>query len=93
LWHKSAAEVRNSPVQMLLFEYDIYQGSENLGIQPGGVGRAALERMPQVPEITEAGEEDVHGEAFDEVSASRSNIFIEKGFELIERFLGLRHPN
>ena len=28
-----------------------------------------------------------HGEAFDEVSAGKSAIFIEKGFELIERFL------
>jgi 2,3-bisphosphoglycerate-independent phosphoglycerate mutase len=28
-----------------------------------------------------------HGKAFDEVSAGQSGIFIEKGFELIERFL------
>jgi len=29
----------------------------------------------------------VHGEAFDEVSAGKSGIMIEKGYELIERFL------
>jgi len=31
-----------------------------------------------------------HGKAFDEVSAGQSGIFIEKGFELIERFLNPR---
>ena len=31
-----------------------------------------------------------HGKAFDEVSARQSGIFIEKGFELIERFLNSR---
>jgi 2,3-bisphosphoglycerate-independent phosphoglycerate mutase len=31
-----------------------------------------------------------HGKAFDEISARQSGIFIEKGFELIERFLNSR---
>jgi 2,3-bisphosphoglycerate-independent phosphoglycerate mutase len=33
------------------------------------------------------GERKIHGEAFDEKTAKESGIFIEKGFELIERFL------
>jgi len=33
------------------------------------------------------GTEGAHGEAFDEQSAAKNRIFIERGFELIERFL------
>jgi len=43
--------------------------------------------VPYVIYSSENEEESAHGEAFDEVSAGRSKIFIEKGFELIERFL------
>jgi 2,3-bisphosphoglycerate-independent phosphoglycerate mutase len=34
---------------------------------------------------------EVHGEAFDEQSAAKSQIFIERGFELIERFFSPHH--
>jgi 2,3-bisphosphoglycerate-independent phosphoglycerate mutase len=34
------------------------------------------------------GTQGVHGEAFDEASAAKSRIFIERGFELIGRFFG-----
>jgi 2,3-bisphosphoglycerate-independent phosphoglycerate mutase len=39
------------------------------------------------------GTEGAHGEAFDEESAAKSRIFIERGFELIERFFGPRHQD
>jgi 2,3-bisphosphoglycerate-independent phosphoglycerate mutase len=38
----------------------------------------------------EGGDTSGHRKAFDEVSAAQSGIFIEKGFELIERFLSPR---
>jgi 2,3-bisphosphoglycerate-independent phosphoglycerate mutase len=43
-----------------------------------------------VPYVIYSNEErptSVHGKTFDEASAARSGIMIEKGFELIERFL------
>jgi 2,3-bisphosphoglycerate-independent phosphoglycerate mutase len=46
-----------------------------------------------VPYVIYSNEEGVlsgHGRAFDEASAGRSGISVEKGFELIERFLGPR---
>jgi 2,3-bisphosphoglycerate-independent phosphoglycerate mutase len=39
---------------------------------------------------SEDGAASTHGKTFDEVSAGQSGIFIEKGFELIERFLNPR---
>jgi 2,3-bisphosphoglycerate-independent phosphoglycerate mutase len=46
--------------------------------------------VPFVIYSNEPGAAYAHGKAFDEVSAGRSGIFIEKGFELIERFLNPR---
>jgi 2,3-bisphosphoglycerate-independent phosphoglycerate mutase len=46
--------------------------------------------VPFVIYSNEPGVASAHGKAFDEVSAGRSGIFIEKGFELIERFLNPR---
>jgi 2,3-bisphosphoglycerate-independent phosphoglycerate mutase len=48
--------------------------------------------VPFVIYSNEPGAASAHGKAFDEVSAGRSGIFIEKGFELIERFLNPRCP-
>ena len=39
---------------------------------------------------SEDGATSAHGKAFDEFSAGQSGIFIEKGFELIERFINPR---
>jgi 2,3-bisphosphoglycerate-independent phosphoglycerate mutase len=46
--------------------------------------------VPFVIYSNEPGAASAHGKTFDEVSAGRSGIFIEKGFELIERFLNPR---
>ena len=46
--------------------------------------------VPFVIYSNEPGVASAHGKAFDEVSAGQSGIFIEKGFELIERFLNPR---
>jgi len=46
--------------------------------------------VPFVIYSNEPGAASAHGKAFDEVSAGQSGIFIEKGFELIERFLNPR---
>jgi 2,3-bisphosphoglycerate-independent phosphoglycerate mutase len=43
--------------------------------------------VPYVIYSNEDGATSFHGETFDEVSAGRSGILIEKGFELVERFL------
>lgn len=43
--------------------------------------------VPYVIYSNDGGEKFDHAEAFDEVSAGKGGIFIEKGFELIERFL------
>jgi 2,3-bisphosphoglycerate-independent phosphoglycerate mutase len=43
--------------------------------------------VPFVIYSNETGSGSGHGKRFDEVSACQSGIFIEKGFELIERFL------
>ena len=48
----------------------------------------AVDPVPYVIYSNEDGAKDAHARAFDEVSARQSGIFIEKGFELIERFLG-----
>jgi 2,3-bisphosphoglycerate-independent phosphoglycerate mutase len=46
--------------------------------------------VPYVIYSNEDGATSFHGETFDEVSAGRSGILIEKGFELVERFLNPR---
>jgi 2,3-bisphosphoglycerate-independent phosphoglycerate mutase len=46
--------------------------------------------VPYVIYSNEDGALSAHGRKFDEVSAGRSGISIEKGFELIERFFGPR---
>jgi 2,3-bisphosphoglycerate-independent phosphoglycerate mutase len=46
--------------------------------------------VPFVIYSNEPGAASAYGKTFDEVSAGRSGIFIEKGFELIERFLNPR---
>jgi 2,3-bisphosphoglycerate-independent phosphoglycerate mutase len=46
--------------------------------------------VPFVIYSNDPGVASAHGKAFDEVSAGRSGIFIENGFELIERFLNPR---
>jgi 2,3-bisphosphoglycerate-independent phosphoglycerate mutase len=46
--------------------------------------------VPYVIYSSEEGSRYIDVEGFDEVSARKSDIFIEKGFELIERFLGPR---
>jgi 2,3-bisphosphoglycerate-independent phosphoglycerate mutase len=46
--------------------------------------------VPFVIYSNKPGAASAHGKTFDEVSAGRSGIFIEKGFELIERFLNPR---
>ena len=46
--------------------------------------------VPFVIYSSEGGDASGHGKAFDEASAAQSGIFIEKGFELIERFLNPR---
>jgi 2,3-bisphosphoglycerate-independent phosphoglycerate mutase len=46
--------------------------------------------VPFVIYSNEPGAASAHGKTFDEVSAGRSGVFIEKGFELIERFLNPR---
>ena len=52
----------------------------------------ASDPVPYAIYSSEAGETDIHGEAFDEISARKGGIFIEKGFELINRFLGPYGP-
>jgi len=54
---------------------------------PLSVRTHTADPVPYVIYSTEGRGEDVSIEGFDEASARRSGIFIEKGFELIERFL------
>ena len=55
---------------------------------PLSVRSHTADPVPYVIYSNEGGAFSAHGSAFDEASASRSGIFTEKGFELIERFLG-----
>ena len=54
---------------------------------PLSVRTHTADPVPYVIYSNEDGTTSSHGETFDEVSAGRSGISIEKGFELIERFL------
>jgi 2,3-bisphosphoglycerate-independent phosphoglycerate mutase len=55
---------------------------------PLSVRSHTADPVPYVIYSNEEGAFSAHGRAFDEVSAGRSGIYTEKGFELIERFLG-----
>ena len=57
---------------------------------PLSVRSHTADPVPYVIYSNEDGALSAHGKRFDEVSASRSGISIEKGFELIERFFGSR---
>jgi 2,3-bisphosphoglycerate-independent phosphoglycerate mutase len=57
---------------------------------PLSVRTHTADPVPFVIYSNEDGATSVHGKAFDEVSAGQSGIFIEKGFELIEKFLNPR---
>ena len=54
---------------------------------PLSVRTHTADPVPFVIYSNEGGGGSGHGKTFDEVSAGQSGIFIEKGFELIERFL------
>jgi 2,3-bisphosphoglycerate-independent phosphoglycerate mutase len=54
---------------------------------PLSIRTHAADPVPYVIYSKEDGAEYARGEAFDEVSAGKSGVRIEKGFELIERFL------
>lgn len=55
---------------------------------PLSVRTHTADPVPFVIYSSEGGGASGHGKTFDEVSASHSGIFIEKGFELIQRFFG-----
>jgi 2,3-bisphosphoglycerate-independent phosphoglycerate mutase len=55
---------------------------------PLSVRSHTADPVPYVIYSNEDGALSAHGKRFDEVSAGRSGISIEKGYELIERFLG-----
>ena len=57
---------------------------------PVSVRTHTADPVPYVIYSSEDGALSAHGSRFDEVSASRSGISIEKGFVLIERFFGHR---
>jgi 2,3-bisphosphoglycerate-independent phosphoglycerate mutase len=57
---------------------------------PLSVRTHTADPVPYVIYSNEDGALSAHGDRFDEVSAGRSGISIEKGFELIERFFGPR---
>lgn len=54
---------------------------------PLSVRTHTADPVPYVIYSNESGTETVHAQTFDEVSAGQSGISVEKGFELIERFL------
>jgi 2,3-bisphosphoglycerate-independent phosphoglycerate mutase len=54
---------------------------------PLSIRTHAADPIPYVIYSNMEGKDDLHGEGFDEVSARKSGILIEKGFKLIERFL------
>jgi 2,3-bisphosphoglycerate-independent phosphoglycerate mutase len=55
---------------------------------PLSVRTHTAEPVPYVMYSNEGGLKQDHVDRFDEVSAKQSQIFVENGFELIERFLG-----
>jgi 2,3-bisphosphoglycerate-independent phosphoglycerate mutase len=55
---------------------------------PLSVRTHTADPVPYVLYSSEGATVSVHGAKFDEVSAGRSGVSIEKGFELIEKFLG-----
>jgi 2,3-bisphosphoglycerate-independent phosphoglycerate mutase len=57
---------------------------------PLSVRSHTADPVPYVIYSNEGGTLSAHGQTFDEASAGRSGISIEKGFELIERFLSPR---
>jgi 2,3-bisphosphoglycerate-independent phosphoglycerate mutase len=57
---------------------------------PLSVRSHTADPVPYVIYSNEDGALSAHGRKFDEVSAGRSGISIEKGFKLIERFFGPR---
>ncbi len=57
---------------------------------PLSVRTHTADPVPYVIYSNEDGARSVHGKTFDEVSAGLSGISVEKGFELIERFLNPR---
>jgi 2,3-bisphosphoglycerate-independent phosphoglycerate mutase len=54
---------------------------------PLSVRTHTADPVPYVIYSTEGRAEDTNIDGFDEVSAQKSGVFVEKGFELIERFL------
>jgi 2,3-bisphosphoglycerate-independent phosphoglycerate mutase len=56
-------------------------------LTPLSVRTHTADPVPFAIYSNEGGVASGHGKSFDEVSASQSGIFIEKGFELIDRFL------
>jgi 2,3-bisphosphoglycerate-independent phosphoglycerate mutase len=58
---------------------------------PLSIRTHAGDPVPYVIYSNGNGTEGAHGEAFDEQSAAKTRIFIERGFELIERFFSPRH--
>jgi 2,3-bisphosphoglycerate-independent phosphoglycerate mutase len=54
---------------------------------PLSIKTHAADPIPYAIYSNKDGERFIHGEAFDEVSVTKSGIMVEKGFELIERFL------
>ena len=57
---------------------------------PLSVRTHTADPVPYVIYSNEAGSKHGSVDRFDEVSAGQSQIFVENGFELIERFLGPR---
>ena len=57
---------------------------------PLSVRTHTADPVPYVIYSNGGGSEHTHVDRFDEVSARQSRIFVENGFELIERFLGPR---
>jgi len=57
---------------------------------PLSVRTHTADPVPYVIYSNEDGATSAHGKTFDEVSAGLSGIYVEKGFELIERFLNPR---
>jgi 2,3-bisphosphoglycerate-independent phosphoglycerate mutase len=54
---------------------------------PLSVRTHTADPVPYAIYSNEGGAKTVHAKTFDEVSAGQSGIHVEKGFELIERFL------
>jgi 2,3-bisphosphoglycerate-independent phosphoglycerate mutase len=57
---------------------------------PLSVRTHTADPVPYAIYSNEGGAKTAHAKTFDEVSAGQSGISVEKGFELIERFLNRR---